>query len=123
MRITTSVIMFYIWVSASAGVLQSAGIPKQMGVNIDGAITMERSLEQAISGLQSIESGGFSFESLVGIYDMVAGAVGTFIGALSAGPEMMVAIGVPGELVAILSLPLAFLGARLGIYALSERDL
>jgi len=115
--------MFYIWVSASAGVLQSAGIPKQMGVNIDGAITMERSLQQAIGGLQSIESGGFSFESLVGVYDMVAGAVGTFIGALSAGPEMMVAIGVPGELVAILSLPLAFLGARLGIYALSERDL
>lgn len=113
--------MFWVWFNASAALLESAGIAKAMGVST--TLGAGNGLQTAVSGLNQIESGGISAESVVGLAVIGTGAVETFIGGLSAGPRIMVNIGLPLEIVVFLHAPVALLGGRMLIYTLAQREL
>ena len=121
MRITTSVILFYLWFSAAGALMEAVGVAENMGLSTNWSVG--DGLERSVDGLSAISGGGISVEALVGIYTLITGAVQTFIGGLSAGPRLMLAAGVPMEIVVFLNAPVALLGGRMIIYAFSGRDL
>lgn len=121
MRITTSVVMFYLWLSGAANLIQATGISNAMGLATNYAAGEK--LEQAVAALSSVTGGGVGIESLIGIFLLLARAVEAFAAGLTAGPRLMANMGIPLPLVVFIHIPVALLAARLGIYALSGREL
>lgn len=121
MRITTSVIMMYLWITASASVIEGIGVAEDFGIN--SSIGVDSGLATAVQGLNDIEGGGISAESLVGLYSLGSGAVETLVGGLTAGPRIALGLGIPAEFVVFLFAPVPLLAGRMFIYALSGRDL
>lgn len=113
--------MFYVWVTAGANLLESTGILSSMGVSAGTSAAGEFS--EAVDALGKISGGGVSVESLIGVFTVLASSIEGFTAALTAGPRLMVELGVPLPIAAFLHAPVALLAARLGIYALSGRDL
>jgi len=121
MRATTSIVLFWIWFDASAALLEATGIAKAMGVST--SLGAGEGLQTAVNGLTAIQSGGVSAQSLVGLTAVATGAVETFVGGLSAGPRILVNIGLPLEFVVFLHAPVGLLAGRMIIYTLAQREL
>ncbi|WP_435551949.1 hypothetical protein [Natrinema sp. CGMCC1.2065] len=121
MRATTSIVLFWIWFSASAALLEATGIAKAMGVST--SLGAGEGLQTAVNGLNTIESGGVSAESIVGLTTIGTGAIQTFVGGLSAGPRIMINVGLPAEIVVFLHAPVGLLAGRMIIYGLAQREL
>lgn len=121
MRITTSVVMFYVWFMAAGALIDSVGLTDAMGVA--GTTSAGDRFGEAIESLNQISGGGISAESLIGIYTLVTSSIEGFLLALTAGPRLLVNVGIPMEFVIFLHAPIALLAGRLLIYTWSGRDL
>lgn len=121
MRISTSIVLFWIWFSAAAAVLEAVGWAKEVGVST--SLGAGEGLQTAVDGLNQIESGGVSAESVVGLTTIGTGAIETFVGGLTAGPRILSNVGMPAELVVFLHAPVGLLAGRMIIYALAQREL
>jgi len=121
MRITTGIIMFYLWLTGAANLLESTGISAAMGLST--SYSAGAKLEEAVDALGSISGGGLAVEELIGIFVLLARAVEAFAAGLTAGPRLMAAMGIPTAIVVFIHIPVALFAARLGIYALSGREL
>lgn len=121
MRITTSIIMFWIWFTSAAALLESVGVTAAMGVPT--SVSAGDKLSEATAALKTISSGGVSAESVVGLYTMGTSVIETFLVGLTAGPRIMVAVGLPMEFVIFLHAPIGLLGGRMFIYMLAQRSL
>lgn len=113
--------MFYLWVSATASAIEAIGVASDMG--LETVLSVDSGLQGAVDGLNTIQSGGISAESLVGLYSVAFNAIKIFVGGLTAGPRLMIAAGIPAEFVLFLSAPIPLLAGRLVIYSLTGRDL
>lgn len=121
MRITTSIVLFYVWFIASAGLMDSVGLTDAMGVA--GTVSAGEQFGEAITELNNISGGGISAQSLVGIYTVVSSSIEGFLLALTAGPRLLANIGIPMPFVIFVHAPVALLAGRLMLYVLSGRDL
>lgn len=121
MRITTSVVLFYLWVSATASAIEAIGVAADMG--LETVLSVDSGLENAVDGLNSIQGSGGTAEALVGIYTVGTAAIEIFVGGLTAGPRLMIAAGVPAEFVLFLAAPVPLLAGRMMIYGLTGRSL
>ena len=121
LRITTSVIMFYVWLTGAANLLEVTGISAQMGVRTEYGAA--KAIQDSVQALGQVTGSGISFESLIAIFIVIAKAIQAFTGALTAAPRLMVAMGIPTPIAVFIHVPVALLSARLGIYVLSGRDL
>lgn len=121
MRITTSVVMFYVWLTAAANLLESTGLAAAMGVTTPTSAAQK--LQNAVDALGDVSGGGVAAESLLGVFTVVTESISAFTAALTAGPRILASLGIPIEIVLFLHAPAALLAARLGIYALSGRDI
>mgnify|MGYP000311812585 CR=1 FL=1 len=121
MRITTSVVMFYVWLTAGASLLEITGISESMGLSTEFSVGSQ--IQQSVDALGSISGGGLGVESLIGVFTLVTSSIQVFASALTAGPRLMIAMGIPVEIAVFLHAPAALLAGRLGIYALSGRDI
>lgn len=121
MKITTSVVMFYLWLTAAANLIEVTGVASAMGV--DTGVHAGDRLHDAVSALGQVQGGGGAAESLLGVFNLISNSVWTFTSALSAGPRILSGLGIPIEIVIFLHAPVALFAARLGIYALSGREL
>lgn len=120
MRITTSIIMFYTWLTAAANLLESTGIAGAMGVKTPTSVGQE--VDQAVEAFGSVTGTGGAQETLLGVFSVVTNAAEAFTAGLTAGPRIMAAMGVPPEIVVFLHAPLGLLAARFGVYMLSGRE-
>ncbi len=121
MRATTSIVLFWIWFDASAALLEATGVAKAMGVST--SLGAGDGLRTAVNGLTQVQSGGVSAQSLVGLTTVATGAVEIFIDGLSAGPRILINIGLPPTIVLFLHAPVGLLAGRMIIYALAQREL
>jgi hypothetical protein len=121
MRITTGIIMFYIWLTAAANLVESSGIAASLGHTAQ--VTAGDKLQQAVNSLSNITSTGLSIESLTGAFVALTSSVEAFGLALSAGPRILLGLGIPPLLVAFIHAPVGLLAARLGAYALTGREI
>lgn len=120
MRITFSIVMFYVWFIASAALLETAGVFSALGVS--GATTAGESFQQATMALNDLRFSGLAVESLVSVYLVISNAVQGFVVALTAGPRLFVNLGIPVSIVAFVHAPIALLAGRFAVYAVSGRD-
>ena len=120
MRITTSIVLFYVWLTASANLLIETGFTSALGIGL--STSAGDALSKAIDGLSSIQGGGISSESLLGVFTIVASAGEAFVLGLVAGPRLLLGLGIPEIFVVFIHAPLGLLAARFGIYMLSERS-
>lgn len=120
MRITTSVVLFYIWLTAAANLLIETGFASAMGIALNTSAGDQ--LAEAVQALGDIEAGGLSAESLLGVYTVVTSAANGFLVGLTAAPRIMIGLGIPLVFVTFIHAPLGLLAARFGIYMLAERS-
>lgn len=120
MRITTSVVLFYIWLTAAANLLIETGFTDAMGIALNTSAGDQ--LAEAVRALGDIEAGGLSAESLLGVYTVVTSAADGFLVGLTAGPRILIGLGIPLVFVVFIHAPLGLLAARFGIYMLAERS-
>lgn len=121
LRITTSVMMFYLWLTAAANLLQVTGLSAIMGVETKyGAAS---AFQEGVKELGQVTGSGISFESLIAIFIVLAKAIQGFTAALTAAPRLMVAMGIPTPIAIFVHTPIALLSARIAIYVLSGREL
>ena len=120
MRVTLSVVLFYVWLNATAAFVEAIGWLEALGVQ-SGAGAGD-TLSDGIAELNDIEAGNLAVESLISIYLVVTTTIEAFLGALTAGPRIMLNMGVPLEIVAFLHAPLALLAGRFTIFILTGRE-
>ena len=121
-RISGAVLMFYIWITSSAILLEAAGVSRAIGVNIDSVATAHSRLDSGLNRIGGVTGGG-TLESIAAIVLGVTDVIMSVIPLLTAGPEMLTGLGAPTPIVSILYLPLAFIGFRLFIYVIGDRSL
>ena len=121
MRITTSVVLAYVWLYASASLLVSIGFAEAIGVPMDE--TAGESFQQAIDEAGNVDAGNLAVESLIGIYTVVTGSVEAIVTALTTAPRFLIGLGIPTEFVLFIHAPLGLLTGRYLIYMLSERSM
>ena len=120
MRITTSIVLFYVWLTASANLMRETGIADALGIATTA--TAGESFREALEALQNLSGGGIAPESVVSIYTVTTASAEGFLVALTAGPRLMVNLGIPTEFVVFLHAPLGLLAGRYLIYMFSGRD-
>ena len=120
MRITLSVVLFYVWLTATAALLEGIGWLESIGVTSTAGAG--DTLSDGIAELNDIEAGNLAVESLISIYLVLTTTVESFLQALTAGPRIMLNLGVPLEFVAFVHAPLALLAGRFLIFMLSGRE-
>ena len=120
MRITTSIVLFYVWLTASANLLIETGFTEAIGVPLE--VSAGTQLQDSIEEFGQIEGGGLSVESLIGVFNLVTNSAEAFGLAVVAGPRLMTGLGIPIVFVLFIHAPLGLLLARFGIYMISERS-
>jgi hypothetical protein len=119
-RITINIAVALILLNAGAGFLIASGVAEDWGVQPDpGGDERITDIEQES---QDLETAGGT-ETLIGLYNAVAGSFSTLISIVFAAPTMLTNIGVPGFITAFLFAPLYLLVAADTIYVLSGRVL
>lgn len=121
MRKSTNIVVFYLFFTGAAALLETAQITTAMGVSVDGSVPAK--LEKAKQQMSTIESGGGFGETLWGLYNAVASSVEVMFAAVSAGPRLLTNAGVPPEITAFLFAPAVIIIGVDIAYALSGRDL
>lgn len=121
MKITVSVVLFYVYWTAAANLIEVVGWTEAIG--IAGQTGVGETLSDAVAELGSINAGNLAVESLISVYLVITTAVETFLVALSAGPRLLVNLGIPIEFVLFIHAPVPLLAGRLLIYAASGREL
>lgn len=121
MKITTSIVLFYVWLTAAANLLVEIGFAEALGIPLQ--TSAGESFGDAVAALGDIQAGGLSGESLLGVFTVISNSVEGFLVALTMGPRFMINLGIPSVFVVFLHAPIGLLGARLLIYSLSGREL
>ncbi len=121
MRITTSIVLTYVWLYASASLLVAVGFAEALGVPMDE--TAGESFTNSVEEAGNVDAGNLAVESLIGIYTVVTGSVEGIVTALTTAPRFMIGLGIPTEFVVFLHAPLVLLTGRYLIYMLSERSM
>lgn len=121
MKITTSIAMFYIWLTAASNLLIEVGFTDAIGVSLETSAGGE--FEEGIDALGNISASGLSADSLLGVFTVVGNSLDVFVAGLTAAPRLLTNLGIPIEFVVFLHAPLGLLTARLVIFTISGREL
>lgn len=119
MRMATGIVMIYVWIGAASNLLLETGFIA--ATNQQAPQAASDRVTQGIEELQSIDAGSIAAESLIGLYVTVSTSAEAFLTALFAGPQLMLALGIPAAFVAFLHAPLVLIAGRFGIYMLTGR--
>lgn len=119
MRKTTNVIVFAVFVTAGANMLEVSGVTAAMGLQI-GVVGH---FGDAIAALNSIQPGTSVVDSLFSIYDAVANTFKGFATAAFAVPILLINIGIPAFIVVFITAPVGIVVGSDLVYVLSGRDL
>ena len=120
MRITFSVVLFYVWFGASAALVDTVGLTEALGVS--GSTTAGDKFSESVESLSNVNVGISVVDSLVNVYTAVTTAAEGFVLALTAGPRLLINLGIPPEFVFFLHAPIVLLAGRFLIYMFSGRD-
>ncbi len=92
-RASTVVVVFLIFLNATAVLLESMGFTAALG--IETSVQVSESLQNAIDAASNVSIQGGFLETLYGIYNAVGATFRTISEAMLAGPSMLNDVGVP----------------------------
>ncbi|MFD2655335.1 hypothetical protein ACFSUP_04370 [Gracilibacillus thailandensis] len=102
-RITTVIVVFFVYFTAAANLLEITGLAAAMGAST--SFTAGNEFQSAVTALQSIQAGSGLTDTLIGIYTGVTNGFRAFLAGVTAGPRLLVNAGVPASFVAFLFAP------------------
>lgn len=120
-RPSSVIVVFLTFFTAAANLFENTGVTESMGIHT--GVSAGQKLSQAISEMEQIRGSAGTVESLFSIFAMIGSAFEGFAAAVTAGPRLMLAAGLPDYIVAFLFAPAVLIVGLDIIYALSGRDL
>lgn len=120
MRISTKVLVFMIFLNASATVVQASGLAADMEISPKPGETDK--LENAQNASESVDATSGFGSTLFGIYAEGGTIAQAFVGALAGGPIMLAGLGIPSWLLTFVFAPAYVISAIDIYYALSGRS-
>lgn len=120
-RPSSVIVVFLTFFTAAANLFENTGVTEAMGLNT--GVTAGQKLNQAFTEMENIRGSAGTVESLFSIFAMIGSTFEGFVAAVSAGPRLMLAAGMPSYIVAFLFAPAVLIVGLDIIYALSGRDL
>lgn len=117
MRKSTNILVFAVFVTAGANMLEFSGVTAAMGVEI-GVVGH---FGEAIQALNSVDVGASIIDSLFSIFVAVSNTFQGFVTAAFAVPILLINIGVPTYLVVFLTAPIGIVVGADMIYLISGR--
>lgn len=107
LRKTPAIVVFFLFFSGAATLLEATGITAAMGVGAPtGTTTALAEAQAAVEGIQA--SGGFA-DTLFGSFTAVASVIEMLARGVFAGPILLAAVGVPRPIVGFLFAPAAII--------------
>ena len=114
-RITTVIIVFFVFFTAAANLLELTGLAAAMGVSTE--FTAGSEFRDAVTALQTIQAGSGLTDTLIGIYTGVTNGARAFVAGVTAGPRLLVNAGVPAMFVGFLFAPaVVWMGIDIAYY-------
>lgn len=118
MRRSFKLVVFYLFLTASANLLRGAGVTTAMGVSAPaGTSQAEETATSAASSLVGTNTG----DNIFGLVTGVASSVSEIFKAAFALPDLLGAIGIPAPIIAFLFAPLVIVLAYDGAHILTGR--
>jgi len=100
MRISTLIVLFFVFMNAGAGMLQATGVAAHMGINAETGNPDE--IQQAQDAASEIDTGGSVGGTLFAMYNALVGTVEQIFVAVLPGARMLSNLGAPGWFTAYL---------------------
>ena len=120
MRRSPAIVVFFIYFTAAANVLETVGLTDAMGIST--GVTASDRLAEAQAAAASVRTGGGFADSLFGIYNAVAATMQAVVAGVGAGPRLLTGAGIPEWAVVFLFAPAAVIVGLDIVYYLSGRD-
>lgn len=100
MRISTLIVLFFVFMNAGAGMLYTTGVAAQMGVNAETGDPSE--IQGAQDAAEEIDTGSGAGGTLFAMYNSLIDTVESIFVAVLPGAQMLNNLGVPGWFTAYL---------------------
>lgn len=120
MRPSVTLVVFYIYFTAGANLLRETGVAAALGVSTQ--VTAGEKLAEASETITNMRGGGGLGETLLGLYTAAGDTFTAFTIGVTAGPRILVNVGIPLSFVLFLHAPLAIMVGRDIIYVVAGRD-
>jgi len=119
---STNILIFLVALNASAVVVGAVGLGADLGYQptIGGDAKIETANESAANAEAQSDS---AFDTFVGAVISAASTITTILGVVTAGPQMLINLGVPAFIVLPLATPLYILVGIDILQIISGRDL
>lgn len=121
MRLSTSLMLFLILVSGTAGFADAAGIWQDWGVKVD--LGVQEEVQQAQESFSSVSSGSLGAGTLISLYLTVLNTLEAAFEIITALPDMLKLIGVPTFIADLLNLIVPILVGRGILAAYTGREI
>lgn len=109
MRITTQILLFFIFMNAGATLIQDLGADEALGT--DPQVNAPNDLKEAQNEANTTETQGGGLSTLYGLTIVLGQLWGAFTGALMPATGMLLDVGVPKPIVTFLRSGMAIVGA------------
>ena len=119
-RMTSQIIVFYVFLGAAVTLFASTGVFDAMGV--PGTISAGDALTNAAGALEDLSASSGVTDTLIAVYSGVTSAFLGFALGVFAGPQLLINIGIPAEIVIFVHAPIGiFVGLDVA-YLFSGRE-
>ena len=107
MRKTPAIVVFFLFFSGSATLLEVTGVTAAMGVSSPTGVTT--SLAEAEAAMDGIRASGGLADTLFGSFTAAASVIEALGRGVFGGPLLLAAVGIPGYLITFLFAPAAII--------------
>lgn len=119
-RVAITGMFYFMLMNATAVVLDNIGFTDELGVSVE--LTASKRFTEASEKFDEFEMGGGFLDTLFGIFDAVFSVMGAVLHSLYAGPQMLIQLGFPSEIVGPFEIIVAFIIGLAALYYASGRD-
>lgn len=119
MRLSTRIVFFLIFLNGAAHLLVASGVAADWG--IEPSVGGDEELDRVNQTAKKLEPSGGGLSTLFGVFTAVAETGNSIFETITAGPDMIMAAGVPGWLVSFLFRGMYLIIGIDVIYMLSQR--
>lgn len=118
MKISTNIALFIILMNAGVAAGATAGVWEDLGVSPETGISQQ--VDNVREGFRDVSTGGFGLDTLIGIYQMIAGTMLLLWNLATAAPSVVSNVlggGVVGEIVGVMFNGVAVILVARDLYA------
>jgi len=119
LRKTPTIVVFFVFFSAAAGLMEATGLTSAMGVQSPTGAT--DALDDSVMAIEQVSAADSVGDTLFGSFVAGARAIEALARGVFAGPLLLTGVGVPAPFVVFLFAPAAIIVAMDAIHYLTGR--